>query len=65
MASRLDHVSASDLDLWMVDNLGHVNHSKLSPPLLKLSHFFKHVLDDECLHIIAKAPGMSLLWPHV
>ena len=69
-ASRLEHVDASDLDLWMVDlrlaELGaepvHVNLdtvSKLSPPRKKLSFFFNHDIDDECLHIIAKAPGTS------
>jgi hypothetical protein len=66
----LDHVDASDLDLWMVDlhldKLGagavHVDldaYSKLSPPRMKLSSFFNGTVDDERLHIIAKAPGTS------
>ena len=70
MAPRLDHVAAPDLDLWMVDlhldELGaepvHVNldtYLKLSPPRKKLSSFFNGPVDDECLHIIAKAPGTS------
>jgi len=65
-ASRLEHIDASDLDIWMVDlhldELGadpvYVNlntHRKLSPRT-KLSTLFNH---DECLHIIAKAPGTS------
>ena len=69
-ASRLEHIDASDLDLWDVsipmDELGaepvHVNldaYPKLSPPRKKLSYLFNGTLDDERLHIIAKAPGMS------
>jgi hypothetical protein len=69
-AHHLDHVDASDLNLWKLDlcldELGaepvHVNldkYSKLSPPRLKLSSFFNGPLDDERLHIIAKAPGTS------
>ena len=69
-APHFDHVAASDLDLWIVDlrldDLGakpvHVNDlgtsSKLSARR-KLSTFFSGIVDDECLHIIAKAPGMS------
>ena len=67
---HFDHVAALDLDLWIVDlrldDLGaepvHVNDlgtsSKLSARR-KLSTFFSGIVDDECLHIIAKAPGMS------
>ena len=69
-ASLLNHVDASDLQLWMVDldldELGaepvHVNldgYKKLSPPRRKLSSFFNLDIDDEHLHIIATAPGMS------
>jgi len=65
-APHLDHVAASDLHLYQVDlrldELGedpvHVDHniySKLSPTK-KLSSFF---VDDELLHIIAKAPSTS------
>ena len=71
----LNHVDASDLELWGVDlrldELGAEPvqvtnldiYVKLSPPLKKVSFFFTgdHV-DDDCLHIIAKVPasGMSL-----
>ena len=69
-APHLNHVAASDLDLWMVDllldELGaepvHVNlntNSKLSPPRKKLSSFFNSTVDDERLHIIVKATGTS------
>ena len=68
-APHFDHVTASDLDLWMVDlcldkleaELIHVNldtHSRLSARR-KLSSFFNGNLDDELLHIIAKPFGMS------
>jgi hypothetical protein len=71
-APHLDHVAASDLQLWKVDlsldelgeepvhdNLDNYSSSKLSPPRRKLSFFFNGALDDEHLHIIAEAPGMS------
>ena len=69
-ASRLDHIDASDLELWMVDlhldELGaepvHVDiypSSKLSPPIAELSSFFSDTLDKERLHVIAKASGTS------
>ena len=68
-APHLDHVAASELDLWMVDRclderkLGAElvldTQSKLSPPRKKLSSFFNGTVDDERLHIIAKAPGTS------
>ena len=69
-APHFDHIAASDLDIWMVDldldELGaepvHVNldgYKKLSPPRRKLSSFFNLDIDDEHLHIIATAPGMS------
>ena len=70
-SSFLKAVDASDLVLWMVnlrlDELGvepvHVNldtYLKLSPRK-KLSSFFNGTVpvDDELLHVIAKAPGMS------
>ena len=67
-ASRLEHVDASDLDLWMVDlrldDLGAeqvlINldtYQKLSPHKT-LSSFLDHIMDDDHLHIIAKTPGM-------
>jgi len=68
-APHLDHVAASDLDLWQVSipiddletelrniNLG--GYQKLSPPSKKLTTFFTDASDD-CLHVIAKAPGTS------
>jgi Crinkler effector protein N-terminal domain len=69
-ASRLEHVDASDLQLWKLDlhldGLGaepvHVdrkNYRKLSPPRWDLSNFFLGTLDNERLHIIAEAPGTS------
>jgi Crinkler effector protein N-terminal domain len=69
-APHLNHHAASDLDLWKVDlhmdELGeepvHINldtYTKLSPPWLKLSSFFERTVDDEHLHVIAKAPGTS------
>jgi hypothetical protein len=69
-APHLNHVVASDLDLWIVDlnldELGaepvHVNldtYKKLSPPWQELSSFFNHDIGGRRLHIIAKAPGTS------
>jgi hypothetical protein len=63
-------VDASDLVLWKVDlrldDLGaepvHANldtYSKLSPPRMKLSSFFNGTVDDDRLHVIAKAPSTS------
>jgi len=68
-APHLDHVAASDLDLWQVSfsiddletELGNINLSrypKLSLPSKKLTTFFTDAADD-CLHVIAKAPGTS------
>jgi hypothetical protein len=68
-APHLNHVAASDLDLWKADfpiddlatELGNINlalYPKLSPPTKKLTTFFTDAVDD-CLHVIAKAPGMS------
>ena len=66
-APHLDYLAASDLHLWKVDldldelaeNPVHVDlesYSKLSPRT-RLSALFKDV-HDNCLHIVAKAPGM-------
>src|SRR6266567_4298754 len=68
-ARHFEHVDASDLDLWQLSfpiddletelrniNLG--GYQKLSPPSKKLTTFFTDVADD-CLHVIAKAPGTS------
>ena len=69
-APHLDHVAASDLDLWQVSipidddletELGKINLArslKLSSPTKKLAKIFTDVADD-CLHVIAKAPGTS------
>jgi len=68
-APHLDHVAASDLDLWQVSfpiddletelrNINLAGYQKLSPPSKKLTTFFTDVADD-CLHVIAKAPGTS------
>jgi len=76
-AHRFNHVDASDLDLWRVSfpiddlekELGSINlagYLKLSPPSKKLTTFFTDV-EDDCLHVIAKVPGMSRqspLWNH-
>jgi hypothetical protein len=71
-SSSFGNVDSKNIDLWMVDlnldGLGveplHVTcnldpSKKLSPPRKKLSSFFNHDIDDERLHIIAKAPGTS------
>src|SRR6266699_3411019 len=77
-ARHFEHVDASDLDLWQVSfpiddletELGNINLSrypKLSPPSKKLTTFFTDAADD-CLHVIAKAPGtsrQSSLWNHI
>jgi len=77
-APHLDHVAASDLDLWQVffpiddleTELGNINlarYPKLSLPSKKLITFFTDAADD-CLHVIAKAPGtsrQSSRWNHI
>ena len=77
-ARHFNHVDASDLDLWQVSfpiddlqtELGNINlarYLKLSPPSKKLATFFTDVADD-CLHVIAKAPGtsrQSSLWNQI
>ena len=77
-APHLNHVDASDLDLWKIDfpfddletELGNINlisYPKLSPPYKRLSTFFTDAADD-CLHVIAKVPGtlrQSSLWNQV
>ena len=70
-SSSFGNVDSKNIDLWMVDlcldkrklgaelvhNLD--TYPKLSPPRKKLSSFFNGTVDDERLHIIAKAPGTS------
>ena len=77
-ARHFEHVDASDLDLWQVSfpiddletELGNINlarYPKLSPPNKKLTTFFTDTV-DECLYVIAKAPGTSRqtsLWNHI
>ena len=77
-ARHFDHVAASDLDLWQVSlpidgletelrNINLAGYPKLSPPSKKLATFFTDVADD-CLHVIAKAPGtlrQSSLWNQI
>jgi hypothetical protein len=68
-APHLDHVAASDIDLWQVSfpiddlntellNTNFAGYSKLSPPTMQLNTFFTDVADGY-LHVIAKAPGTS------
>ena len=68
-APHLDHVAASDLDLWKAEfpidnletksqNIDLARYPKLSPPSKKLTTFFTDAADD-FLHVIAKAPGTS------
>jgi hypothetical protein len=64
---RLNHVAAADLDLRQVSfpmddllNIKFAGYPRLSPPSKKLTTFFSDVADD-CLHVIAKAPGMWCL----
>ena len=60
-APHLDHIDASDLDLYLTLQPLHVNHDpskKLSPRKI-LSSIFDQVIDPQRLHIIAKAPGTS------
>jgi len=78
LAHHFEHVDASDLDLWQVSfpiddletELGKINlarYPKLSPPSKKLTTFFTDAADD-CLHVIAQAPGtwrQSSLWNHI
>jgi len=68
-APHLDHIAASDLDLWQVsfpindleaelESINLAGYPKLSLPSKKLASFFTDVADDY-LHVIAKAPGTS------
>jgi hypothetical protein len=77
-APHLDHIAASDLDLWQVSfpiddlgtELGDINlarYRKLSPPSKELTTFFTDAAGG-CLHVIAKAPGtspQSSLWNQI
>ena len=68
-APHLDHVAASDLDLWQVsfpindleaelESINLAGYPKLSLPSKQLASFFTDVADDY-LHVIAKVPGTS------
>ena len=63
-ASRLEHVDASDLDLWNVsipmdDNAGerleNIDDREPLKPLLSLSEVFPHV-DENHLHVVVRSP---------
>ena len=65
--SSLGNVDVKNIDLWQVSfpiddletELGNINlarYPKLLPPSKKLTTFFTDAADD-CLHVIAKAPG--------
>jgi hypothetical protein len=69
-SNSFGNIDSKNIDLWKVDlhidELGeepvHINldtYTKLSPPRLKLSSVFEGTVDDEHLHVIAKAPGTS------
>jgi hypothetical protein len=65
--SSLGNVDAKNIDLWQVSfpiddletelrNINLDHYMKLSSPGKKLTTFFTDAADD-CLHVIAKAPG--------
>ena len=65
---HLDHLAASDLDLWKVNvnlpleaavnlTLDTSDYQMLTSPIAKLSSFFEFTPNDEYIHIIVKAPG--------
>jgi hypothetical protein len=69
-SNSFGNIDSKNIELWKfdlpLDELGeepvHINLdtcTKLSPSRLKLSSFFKGTVDDEHLHVIAKAPGTS------
>ena len=76
--SSLGNIDAKNIDLWQISfpiddletavrNLNLARYPKLSPPSKKLTTFFTDAADD-CLHIIAKAPGTSRrfsVWNHI
>ena len=76
--SSLASVDVKDIDLWKVSfpvddlekELGDLDlsrHQRLSPSAQKLTKFFTDV-EDNCLHIIARAPStlrQSSLWNHI
>ncbi|KAF8885865.1 hypothetical protein CPB84DRAFT_1850243 [Gymnopilus junonius] len=68
-APHLNHIAASDLDLWRVSfpvddletalkNINLASYQKLSPPSKKVTTFFKNVAED-CLHVIVKVPEVQ------
>jgi hypothetical protein len=63
-APHLDHVAASDLNLWNVsipmdddadERLKNINNLEPLKPLLPLSHVFPRV-EENHLHILVRAP---------
>ena len=67
-ARILNHVDASDLDLWAAgfemdalteESLNNALAKRKLSANRKLSFIFKNVVNDDFLHIIVKAPGTS------
>ena len=67
-APTLNHIAASDLDLWAAgfemdalteELLNNALHKRKLSTTTKLSSIFKNVVNDDFLHIIVKAPGTS------
>jgi Crinkler effector protein N-terminal domain len=70
-APHLNHIAASDLDLWQVNSLiddlpskdelteKWVEDKPKMPSRRQLSVYFTGVLNEEYLHIIVRRPGMS------
>jgi hypothetical protein len=76
--SSLGNIDVKNIDLWQVSfpidnlemevaNIDIDHYPKLSPPSKKLATFFTDIADD-CLHVIAMAPGtsrQSSLWNQI
>ena len=67
-APTLNHIAASDLDLWAAgfevdalteESLNNALDKRKLSTTTKLSSFFNNVANDDFLHIIVKAPGTS------
>ena len=65
-APHLDHVAASDLDLWqvsfLIDDLLSKNPSTVGPKLRSenlLSDAFPSELDIHRIHVVARVPGQG------
>jgi Crinkler effector protein N-terminal domain len=70
-APQLDHIPASDLELWKVNfpirdlkaqlvqfTSDDVRDSKL-PPAKRLSAIFKNGIEEDYIHVIVASPGVS------